>query len=109
MSGSNADLIASVVRLDGLANYQPHSVVSREIIKRPSGTVTVFAFDKGEGLSEHTASFDAIVHVIEGSAEVIIAGESHHLSTGEMIIMPGGIPHALNAIDRFKMLLVLVK
>ncbi len=105
----NADLIAQVRPLAELAAYQSHSVVSREIVKRDSGTVTVFAFDQGEGLSEHTASFDAIVYILEGKAEVLIAGQAHRLSAGEMIIMPAGKPHALNAIEHFKMLLVLIK
>lgn len=97
------------VRLADLAAYQEHSVVSREIIGRPAGTVTVFAFDRGEGLSEHTAPFDALVHIIEGTARVLIDGTSHMVSEGEMIIMPADRPHALKAETRFKMLLVLVK
>lgn len=100
---------AEAVTLKDLAAYQDHSVVSREIIKKPAGTVTVFAFDEGEGLSEHTAPFDALVHVIEGTAVVSIDGTPHAVRAGEMIIMPAGRPHALKAQSRFKMLLVLVK
>ncbi|MFY9399717.1 MAG: cupin domain-containing protein [Desulfomonilia bacterium] len=100
---------AKPVRLGDLAAYQDRSVVSREIIGKPSGTVTVFAFDAGEGLSEHTAPFDALVHVIEGTAVVLIDGQPHKVEAGEMIVMPAGRPHALKAETRFKMLLVLVK
>lgn len=109
MSENNSDLIAQVTALASLAAYQPHSVVSREVIKRASGTVSVFAFDKGEGLSEHTASFDAVVYILEGQAEVIIGGKPLQLKSGEMTIMPGGTPHALNATTSFKMLLILIK
>lgn len=105
----NTDRQPRPVRLADLAAYQEHSVVSREIISRPAGTVTVFAFDQGEGLSEHTAPFDALVHIIEGTARVLIDGTPHTVSEGEMIIMPADRPHALKAESRFKMLLVLVK
>ena len=103
------DMMGKIVTLKDLAAYQDHSVVSREVIKKPSGTVTVFAFDEGEGLSEHTAPFDALVHVIEGTAQVSIDGTPHKVQQGEMIIMPAKRPHALKAETRFKMLLVLVK
>ena len=104
-----SDTPVKTVTLKDLAAYQDHSVVSREIIKKPAGTVTVFAFDEGEGLSEHTAPFDALVHVIEGTARVFIDGTPHAVREGEMIIMPAGRPHALKAETRFKMLLVLVR
>lgn len=97
------------VRLGDIAAYQDHSVVSREIISKPAGTVTVFAFDEGEGLSEHTAPFDALVCVIEGTATVLIDAKPYTVNAGEMIIMPANRPHALKAETRFKMLLVLVK
>ena len=103
------DMLGKTMILKELAAYQDHSVVSREIIKKPAGTVTVFAFDEGEGLSEHTAPFDALVHVMEGAAQVTIAGTPHTVQRGEMIIMPAGRPHALKAQTRFKMLLVLVR
>ncbi len=103
------DMLGKTVTLKDLAAYQDHSVVSREIIKKPAGTVTVFAFDEGEGLSEHTAPFDALVHVIEGTAQISIDGTPHSVQEGEMIIMPAGRPHALKAETRFKMLLVLVR
>lgn len=98
-----------VSNMKDLVTYQEDSIVSKEIIKRPTGTVTVFAFDKNQGLSEHTAPFDALVYLLDGEAEIIISGESHHLKAGEMIIMPGGKPHALKAIKKFKMTLVMVR
>jgi quercetin dioxygenase-like cupin family protein len=95
--------------LGGLAAYQDHSVVSREIVRKPSGTMTVFAFDEGEGLSEHTAPFDAAVHILEGEAEITIDGKPHTVKEGEMIIMPANKPHALKAVTRYKMLLIMIK
>ncbi|HPC86782.1 MAG TPA: cupin domain-containing protein [Smithellaceae bacterium] len=92
-----------------LVSYQEHSVVSREIIRKPSGTMTVFAFDAGEGLSEHTAPFDALVYLLEGKAEIIIDQKPHPVGEGEMILMPSHKPHALKAMTRFKMLLVMIK
>jgi len=83
--------------------------VSREIVKKPTGTVTIFAFDEGQGLSEHTAPFDALVHVLEGEAEITIAGKLHRLQTGEMILMPAQQPHALKAMQRFKMILTMIR
>ena len=90
-------------------NYQKGTIVSRTIINKPSGTVTLFAFDKGQGLSEHTAPFDALVYNFDGKAEVIIEEKTHLLEAGEIIIMPANKPHALKAIERFKMLLVMVR
>ena len=84
-------------------------MVSRTIVDKDAGTVTLFAFDAGEGLSEHTAPYDALVAVLEGEAEVKIAGEPFLLGEGDMIVMPAEVPHALRAVDRFKMLLVMVK
>jgi quercetin dioxygenase-like cupin family protein len=92
-----------------LVAYQDGSIVSKEIIKKTTGTVTIFAFDRGQGLSEHTAPFDALVTILDGEAEIIISGEPHRLKEGEMIIMPGGKPHALKAPKRFKMMLVMVR
>lgn len=103
------ELLARALNVADLAAYQDHSIVSREIIKKPSGTVSVFAFDEGEGLSEHTAPFDALVQVLEGTAEVAIDGAPHTVLPGEMIIMPANRPHALKAVSRFKMLLVMVR
>jgi len=89
--------------------YHDGSIVSKEIIKKTTGTVTVFAFDKGQGLSEHTAPFDALVYVLDGETEITISGKPHHLKQGEMIIMPGGEPHSLKAVKRFKMMLVMIR
>jgi quercetin dioxygenase-like cupin family protein len=93
----------------GLAEYQEGSVVSRTVIDRKIGTVTVFAFDAGEGLSEHTAPYDALVHVIDGKAEITISGEAIEVGAGEMIIMPAGRPHSLRAAQRFKMVLIMIR
>ncbi len=101
--------MAQASNMKEMVNYQDGSVVSKEIIKKPTGTVTIFAFDQGQGLSEHTAPFDAMVCVLDGEVEIIISGESHHLKEGEMIVMPGGEPHALKALTQFKMMLVMVK
>ncbi len=90
-------------------SYQDGAVVSREILKRPTGTVTLFAFAEGEGLSEHTAPFDALVQVLEGHAEITISGQAHQVRGGEMILLPAGQPHALKAITRFKMLLTMIR
>jgi len=83
--------------------------VSREIIKKSTGSVTIFAFDEGQGLSEHTAPFDALVQVVEGETEIVISGNSHHLRGGEVILMPAGQPHALKALGRFKMILTMIR
>lgn len=98
-----------VARLAGLVEYQEGSVVSRELVRKPAGTVTVFAFDAGQGLSEHTAPFDAIVSVLEGVAEVSIDGTHHRVGAGEFIVMPAGRPHSLSAVECFKMLLVMIR
>lgn len=103
-----ADLTGAF-RLLELVDYQGRSVVSREIIRKPFGTMTVFAFDAGEGLSEHTAPFDALVYLLEGKAEITIGGKPHAVWEGEMILMPAHKPHALKAVTRFKMLLVMIK
>jgi len=100
---------ANVLRLDTLAGYQKGAVVSREIIRNDAGTVTVFSFDKGEGLSEHTAGFDALVYMLDGCAGISISGKRYTLKRGEFIIMPAGKPHSLKAVSKFKMLLVMVK
>lgn len=102
-------LEAKAIRLVDFIDYQDGSVVSREIINRKTGTVTIFAFDEGQGLSEHTAPFDALVYLIEGEADIFISGNSHRLKTGEMIIMPANKPHALKAVKRFKMVLVMIR
>ena len=92
-----------------IASYQHSTIVSKTLIDKPSGTVTVFAFDKGEGLSEHAAPFDALANVIDGEAEIIISGNPHNVKTGEMIIMPANIPHAVRAVKSFKMILTMIR
>ncbi len=98
-----------VQKLTDLVGYQDGSVVSREIIRKSTGTVTLFAFDKGQGLSEHTAPFDALVQVVDGEVEVTISGKPYRLGQGDFVILPAGEPHALKALSRFKMLLVMVR
>ena len=98
-----------VKNLSDLVKYQENAVVSSEIIKKDAGTVTVFAFDKDQGLSEHTAPFDALVNIIDGRAEVSISGKLFIVKEGEMIIMPANKPHSLKAVEKFKMLLVMIK
>ena len=113
MNASNApdnDLQAGqVLRAGDLAPYQTGAVVSRTIIKESRGTVTLFSFDKGQELSEHTTPFNALVYVLEGEAEVTIAGVSRPVQGGDMLIMPAGKPHALKASERFKMMLVMIR
>ena len=100
---------AQIAKAAELVNYQDGSIVSREIIKKPTGTVTVFAFAEGQGLSEHTAPFDALVQVLEGEAEITISGKPHQLRGGEMILMPAQQPHALKAVKQFKMILTMIR
>ncbi|MDD5492593.1 MAG: cupin domain-containing protein [bacterium] len=89
--------------------YQEGSVISKEIIKKSTGTVTLFAFDKGQGLSEHTAPFDALVYIVDGVAEITVAGKTSKVKKGEMIILPAGKRHALKAIKKFKMMLIMIR
>ena len=103
------ELIGKKLNTVGLLDYQDGAVVSREIIRKETGTVTLMAFEKGEGLSEHTAPFDAMVQVVDGKADIIIDGKSSILEEGEMIIMPANVPHALMAIERFKMILTMIR
>ncbi len=109
MESQNKDLRPQVFDLAGMLSYQDGAVVSRTIIDKKQGTVTLFAFDKDQGLSEHTAPSDAMVYILDGQAEITISGKPYTLSAGEMIIMPASQPHALRALTRFKMLLVMVK
>jgi quercetin dioxygenase-like cupin family protein len=103
------NFIAESAPAADLVGYQSGAVVSRTLVNKKTGTVTLFAFDAGEGLSEHTAPFDALVYLLDGEAEVTISGKSHHLKTGEMILMPAGEPHALKAAQQFKMMLTMIK
>ena len=98
-----------ILDLESLLAYQEGSVVSRMLMNKKMGTVTLFSFDKGEGLSEHTAPFDAIVYIIDGKAEIIISKKSYFLEKGQMIILPANDLHALKALERFKMMLIMVK
>jgi len=100
---------AEVVQLGALVHYQPGAVVSRTLVKRPAGTVTAFAFDVGQGLSEHTAAFDALVQMLEGSAEFTIAGKPFRLEGNEAILLPANQPHAVTALTPFKMLLTMIR
>jgi len=102
-------LEAQAARLAELVDYQDGSVVSREIISKKTGTVTLFAFDQGQGLSEHTAPFDALVYVFDGEAEIVISGKPLRVKQGETVIMPANQPHALKAIKRFKMILTMIR
>jgi len=106
---SAEELKARAIALSGLVGYQDGAIVSREIVSQKTGTVTVFAFDEGEQLSEHTAPFDAMVIDLDGEADVAIGGRVNRVKPGEMIIMPAGVPHGLKAVTRFKMLLVMIK
>ena len=103
------ELKARVLKAENLIEYQEGTVVSKEILRKNTGNITMFAFDKGEGLSEHTAPFDAIVQVIDGKAEITISGEKNILEKGNMIIMPANEPHSLLAIEKFKMILTMIR
>jgi len=102
-------LISQILNPADLVGYQDGSVVSRTIIDKNAGTLTLFAFDEGQGLSEHAAPFDALVSLLDGEAEITIDGKANYLKEGQMIIMPANIPHALKAIKKFKMMLVMIK
>lgn len=103
------DLKAKTVKTKDLIGYNESAVISRTIIDKPSGTITAFSFDKGQGLSEHTAPFDAMAEIIDGEAEITIEGKKNVVKEGEFIIMPAGKTHALKAVQKFKMLLIMIK
>jgi len=103
------ELKGKVIGLDELVEYAEGTVASRMVINRRCGSVTIFSFDENEGLSEHTAPFDALVTILDGECEVWVAGQTYRMKTGETIIFPAGVPHALSAITRFKMSLVMIK
>ena len=106
----NSDnLLGKAVKLIDLVSYNEGSIVSRTIIDKTTGTCTLFAFAEGQGLSEHTAPFDALVYLLDGEAEVTISGKALYLKEGDMVIMPANEPHALRAIKKFKMMLVMIK
>jgi len=108
-SEQEEDLIGRALKAGDLVGYDAGAVVSRTIIEKKTGTVTVFSFDKGQGLSEHTAPFDALVQILDGEAEIVISGKARRVKAGEFIIMPAGKPHALKAVKRFKMALVMIR
>ena len=101
--------IAEVVRLIDLVNYQEGAVVSRTLVNRTMETLTLFAFDEGQGLSEHTTPFDAVAHLLEGDAEIAISGKPLRATAGEAVLMPANQPHSLKALSRFKMLLTMIR
>jgi quercetin dioxygenase-like cupin family protein len=100
---------SEILQLAELISYQDAAVVSRQITKTEAGNVTLFAFDKDQGLSEHTAPFDALVHILDGKAQVTISGKPFDLKSGDAIIMPANEPHALKAVEKFKMLLTMIR
>lgn len=102
-------LTAEPARLLDLVAYQSGAVVSREVVRKPTGTVTVFAFDAGQGLSEHAAPFDALVYLLEGQMEIVISGKPLRLAGGEFMVMPAKEPHALHSLSQAKMVLVMIK
>lgn len=100
---------AQPVAIKDAIEYSSDSIVSKMLIKKDTGNLTLFAFDKGQSLSEHTAPFDAAVHILDGAAEIVIGGKSYVLNAGEFIVMPADIPHAVKAAEKFKMLLTMIK
>ncbi|KUK63533.1 MAG: Cupin 2, conserved barrel domain protein [Methanoculleus marisnigri] len=104
-----AELRGKVLRLADLVAYQDGTVASRMVVNKPAGSITLFSFDGDEGLSEHTAPYDAVVTILDGECEVWVAGETHHMGEGETIIFPANVPHALSAITRFKMSLTMIR
>lgn len=106
----NAERLKGVpFRLEKHVDYTAGSVVSKMLIQKDTGNITLFAFDAGQGLSEHTAPFDAVVYILDGRAEISIGGRTSTVTAGEMLIMPADVPHALNGKERFKMLLVMIR
>ena len=103
------NLMSKAIAMAGLVGVQPGAVVSRTVISKPAGTVTLFAFDQGQGLSTHSAPYDAMVWILEGEAEITVDGKPLLAKTGDMVIMPANLPHALNAARPFKMALVMIK
>ena len=106
---NNNSLVGTAFNMNEQISYQSGSVVSKTLIDKKIGTLTLFAFDAGQGLSEHTAPYDAMVQVVDGEAEITIDGEPHVVSSGQMFIMPANPPHALKAVKRYKMLLIMMR
>ncbi len=109
MINTNEFVKGQVFKFKDEVEYSDGSIVSKNVLKNKVGNVSLFSFDKNEGLSEHTAPFDAMVQVIDGTAEVIIDGKVHNVNAGESIIMPANIPHALRAVEKFKMILTMIR
>jgi quercetin dioxygenase-like cupin family protein len=107
--GASVKLTAQALRLTELLNYQDDSIVSRTLVNLASGTVTLFAFGKGQGLSEHTSPFDALVYMLDGEADITVAGKTVRAQAGELVIMPAHQPHALEAVTQFKMMLTMIR
>ena len=105
---TSQNISSTVFNVAEMVTYQAGSVVSRTLIDKKVGTVTLFAFDKGQGLSEHTAPYDAMVNILDGEVDITISGKAYRLKAGEMIIMPANQPHALQSVTRFKMMLVMI-
>ena len=103
------ELISKAINTSEFIQYSENSIVSKQLIKEETGTITLFALDKSQSLSEHTAPFDAFVQIVDGKGEFIIDGKVMIVSNGEFIILPANIPHAVNAVERFKMLIVMIK
>jgi len=108
-SANTGKLVAQTTNLANLIDYQEGSIVSRTIIDKKAGTLTLFAFDEGQGLSEHTAPYDALVYLLDGEANVVISGKPVRLKKGEITLMPANEPHSLKAVTRFKMLLTMIR
>ncbi|HJJ32550.1 MAG TPA: cupin domain-containing protein [Methanocorpusculum sp.] len=108
MRYDSKELIGNVSDLSSLTEYQEGAIVSRMVVNKEAGTITAFAFDEGESLSEHSAPYDALAIIIEGKAKILIKGEEHIISDNQMIIMPANVPHAVESITKFKMLLVMI-
>jgi quercetin dioxygenase-like cupin family protein len=104
-----AELLGKVLNLKDLVQYQAGTIASRMIVNRKSGSITLFSFDKDEGLSEHTAPFDAVVTILDGACEVWVGGTTHAMKEGDTIIFPANVPHALSATMPFKMMLVMIR
>ncbi len=105
----NENATGTPFNLDAHIAYFDESVVSKTLLKKEAGNITLFAFETGQGLSEHTAPFDAVVYIVDGEAQITIGGETQTVAAGELVVMPANIPHALHAAQRFKMLLVMIR
>jgi quercetin dioxygenase-like cupin family protein len=103
------DYTGKAIELATGVDYAPGAVVSKTILDKKAGTLTLFAFDKGQGLSEHTAPYDATVQIVEGMAELTVGGSPHEVKAGQLFVMPANIPHSLKALERFKMLLIMIR